>query len=164
MRRLQFTKMHGTGNDFVVIDLISQHRKLRTQDIRQLADRRFGVGCDQVLVVEPPESADVDFRYRIYNADGSEVEQCGNGARCFARFVRDKRLTSKRVISVETAGGVIELRVIDREQVEVDMGIPRLEPADLPFEADARADSYALQVDGQTHEIGAISMGNPEDL
>ncbi len=100
---LKFTKMHGAGNDFVVIDLISQRCKLRPRDIRKLADRHFGIGCDQVLLVEAPGSPDVDFRYRIFNADGSEVEQCGNGARCFARFVRDKRLTSKRVITVETA-------------------------------------------------------------
>src|SRR6056300_1887299 len=95
---LKFTKMHGAGNDFVVVDLISQRYKLRPRDVRKLADRHFGVGCDQVLVVEPPRQPDVDFRYRIYNADGGEVEQCGNGARCFARFVREKRLTSKQVI------------------------------------------------------------------
>ena len=101
---LKFTKMHGAGNDFVVIDLISQRCKLRPRDFRKIADRRFGVGCDQILLVEPPGSPEVDFRYRIFNADGGEVEQCGNGARCFARFVRDKRLTSKKTIAVETAG------------------------------------------------------------
>ena len=116
---LKFTKMHGAGNDFVVIDLISQRCKIRPRDVRKLADRRTGVGCDQVLLVEAPGSPDVDFRYRIFNADGNEVEQCGNGARCFARFVRDKHLTTKRVISVETAGGVIELRMHGRDRVEV---------------------------------------------
>ena len=158
---LQFTKMHGAGNDFVVIDLISQRCKLRPRDIRKLADRRFGVGCDQVLVVEPPGSPAVDFHYRIYNADGGEVEQCGNGARCFARFVRDKNLTHKRVISVETASGVIELRVRDNHRVEVDMGAPVLDPAQVPFETAEESASYMLEVDGQQLEIGAISMGNP---
>jgi diaminopimelate epimerase len=158
---LKFTKMHGAGNDFVVIDLISQRCKLRPRDVKLLADRHFGVGCDQVLVVEAPSKPDVDFRYRIYNADGNEVEQCGNGARCFARFVREKKLTSKRVITVETAAGIIELRVRNRQDVEVDMGVPEFEPAAIPFRADARAQSYSLAVDGQTLEIGALSMGNP---
>jgi diaminopimelate epimerase len=158
---LRFTKMHGAGNDFVVIDMISQRCRLRPADIRMLADRRFGVGCDQVLLVEAPGNPQVDFRYRIFNADGSEVEQCGNGARCFARFVLEKQLTSKRVISVETAAGVIELRVRSRQQVEVSMGRPRFEPAEIPFTAAARAPSYSLQVAGQALEIGALSMGNP---
>ena len=159
--QLKFTKMHGAGNDFVVIDLISQRCKLRARDIRHLADRHFGVGCDQVLVVEPPSSPDADFRYRIYNADGGEVEQCGNGARCFARFVREKRLTSKRVITVEVAHGTIELRVRDKHQIEVNMGLPVLEPASIPFAADQQAASYSLTVAGQDLEIGAVSMGNP---
>ena len=158
---LKFTKMHGAGNDFVVVDLISQRCKLRARDIRKLADRRMGVGCDQVLVVEPPGRPEVDFRYRIYNADGGEVEQCGNGARCFARFVRDKKLTSKRVITVETAAGVIELRVQDNHRVEVDMGAPSLDPPEIPFEADEIAPGYSLDVDGDTLEVGAVSMGNP---
>ena len=158
---LKFTKMHGAGNDFVVIDLISQHCKLRSRDIRKLADRRFGVGCDQVLVVEPPGSPDVDFRYRIYNADGGEVEQCGNGARCFARFVRDKKLTNKRIITVETCAGVIELRARDNHQVEVNMGAPEMEPDRVPFDAPEQSASYTLDVAGQTLEIGALSMGNP---
>jgi diaminopimelate epimerase len=158
---LKFTKMHGAGNDFVVIDLISQRCKLRPRDVRRLADRHFGVGCDQVLVVEPPRSPHVDFRYRIYNADGNEVEQCGNGARCFARFVREKKLTIKRVLRVETAAGVIELRVRNRREVEVAMGVPEFEPAAIPFSAASRAACYPLQVDGETIEIGALSMGNP---
>ena len=159
--QLKFTKMHGAGNDFVVIDLISQRCKLRRRDIRRLADRHFGVGCDQVLVVEPPSSPDVDFRYRIYNADGEEVEQCGNGARCFARFVREKRLTSKQVITVEVSGGTLELRVRDNNLVEVAMGQPIFEPQQIPFNAPHTNTSYPLQVAGQTLEIGAISMGNP---
>jgi diaminopimelate epimerase len=164
MRPLQFTKMHGTGNDFVVIDLITQHRELRGRDIRRLADRRFGVGCDQVLVVEPPQSAEVDFRYRIYNADGQEVEQCGNGARCIARFVRDKKLTGKRLISVETLGGIIHLRARSRHEVEVEMAVPELEPANIPFKASRRAASYPLLVDGRELDIGAVSMGNPHAI
>lgn len=159
--QLQFTKMHGTGNDFVVIDLISQHYKLRSRDVRKLADRHFGVGCDQVLVVEPPQNPHVDFRYRIYNADGEEVEQCGNGARCFARFVREKRLTTKKVISVETSAGVITLRVMPNHDVEVNMGAPVFEPGKIPFKASTRAPSYALRVKDKELEIGAVSMGNP---
>jgi diaminopimelate epimerase len=159
--QLKFTKMHGAGNDFVVIDLISQHFDLRARHVRKLADRRLGVGCDQVLVVEAPRTPDVDFRYRIYNADGEEVEQCGNGARCFARFVRDKRLTRKRIITVETAGGVLELRVRDKHQVEVDMGAPVFEPAKIPHTAPELAPCYPLKVNGETLEIGAVSMGNP---
>jgi diaminopimelate epimerase len=161
---LKFTKMHGAGNDFVVIDLISQRYRLRPRDVRKLADRRFGVGCDQVLVVEAPQNPGVDFRYRIYNADGGEVEQCGNGARCFARFVRDKKLTSKRIITVETAGGVLELRVRNRQDVEVDMGAPVFEPQHIPFAAQERGDSYPLRVDNRELEIGAVSMGNPHAL
>jgi len=158
---LQFTKMHGTGNDFVVIDLISQRYTLRARDVRLLADRHFGVGCDQVLVVEAPRSPHVDFRYRIFNADGSEVEQCGNGARCFARFVREKKLTTRKVISVETAAGVITLKVRPNHDVEVTMGVPEFEPGKIPFRAPARASSYALQVGDTTLDIGAVSMGNP---
>ncbi|WP_116367681.1 diaminopimelate epimerase [Parahaliea mediterranea] len=161
---LRFTKMHGAGNDFVVIDLVSQRCKLRPKDIRKLADRRFGIGCDQVLVVEPPRQPDVDFRYRIYNADGGEVEQCGNGARCFARFVREHKLTAKKRISVETAGGVLVLNVRDREQVEVDMGPPRFEPQDIPLRADQRAASYSLALGEQRLEVGALSMGNPHAI
>jgi len=159
--RLQFTKMHGTGNDFVVIDLITQRYKLRARDIRKLADRRFGVGCDQVLAVEPPQNPQADFRYRIYNADGREVEQCGNGARCFARFVREKKLTGKRLISVETASGIIHLRVLPKHEVEVEMAVPEFDPEKIPFKASGRAASYPLRVGDREIEIGAVSMGNP---
>jgi diaminopimelate epimerase len=159
--RLKFTKMHGLGNDFVVIDLISQRCNLRPGHIRRLADRREGVGCDQVLLVEAPGDPDADFRYRIFNADGREVEQCGNGARCVARFVRDRRLTARHRISLETAGGRVELRVRKDKQVEVNMGPPRLEPGAIPFIAPARAVSYPLAVDGEQLTICAVSMGNP---
>ena len=153
--------MHGAGNDFVMIDLISQYFNLQPKHVRRLADRHFGVGCDQVLVVEPPTQPEMDFRYRIYNADGNEVEQCGNGARCFARFVREQKLTTKKVIRVETAGGPIELKVREGHQVEVNMGAPKLEPADIPYLASPRAISYQLAAAGQNLEIGAVSMGNP---
>lgn len=159
--RLRFSKMHGLGNDFVVIDGISQSVRLTPEKIRALSDRHFGIGCDQVLLVEIPESPNVDFRYRIFNCDGSEVENCGNGARCFAVFVRERKLTGKRVIKVETAGGIIELRVQDDEQVSVDMGVPRLQPDKIPFVAQQQDVTYPLEVAGQSYDISAVSMGNP---
>jgi len=159
--QLKFTKMHGLGNDFVMLDLISQHRSLGADHVRRLADRRRGVGCDQVLAVEAPRSPDVDFGYRIFNADGGEVEQCGNGARCLALFVRDRKLTSKREIRVQTGGGVLELRVLEDERVRVDMGVPALRPRDIPFRAEARAADYPLRLAGRELRIGAVSVGNP---
>lgn len=159
--RYSFTKMHGLGNDFVVFDATQTPLELSSEQLRLLADRRFGVGCDQVLLVEKARDQSTDFHYRIFNADGSEVEQCGNGARCFARFVRSHGLTDKRVIDVGTARGNIQLRVLDDEQVRVNMGAPMLEPSDLPFEAPARADIYNLDVNGRTLQISAVSMGNP---
>ncbi|MFV1940563.1 diaminopimelate epimerase [Pseudomonas luteola] len=161
---LRFTKMHGLGNDFMVLDLISQHAHIQPKHARQWGDRHTGVGFDQLLIVETPSNPDVDFRYRIFNSDGSEVEQCGNGARCFARFVFDKRLTVKKVIKVETKGGIIELRLRNDNQVTVDMGAPRLEPRQIPFEADAEAISYPVQVEGRTVELAAVSMGNPHGI
>lgn len=158
---LVFSKMHGLGNDFVVIDAISQPVGLTTQQVRRLADRRRGIGCDQVLLVEKSERPDCAFRYRIFNADGGEVEQCGNGARCFARFVRDKQLTDADRIPVETKAGRIELIIRPDGQVTVDMGVPRLQPSDIPFQAPLRAPRYALAVADETVEIGAVSMGNP---
>lgn len=158
---LNFTKMHGAGNDFVMLDLVTQRYRLRRRDVRRIADRHFGIGCDQVLVVEPPTRPDVDFYYRIYNADGDEVEQCGNGARCFARFVRARKLTSKRIITAETAAGVLELRVRGNQDVEVAMGEPRFRPDEIPFNAATQQESYALKVNGATFDIGALSMGNP---
>ena len=158
---LRFTKMHGLGNDFMVLDLVSQHAHIQPKHAKQWGDRNTGIGFDQLLIVEAPSNPDVDFRYRIFNADGSEVEQCGNGARCFARFVLDKRLTAKKLIRVETKGGVIELDVRNDGQISVNMGPPRWVPADIPFQADTRAPNYALDVDGQTVQIAAVSMGNP---
>ncbi|APE30973.1 diaminopimelate epimerase [Halomonas aestuarii] len=158
---LHFTKMHGLGNDFMVVDLVTQRARLDDGEIRRLADRRFGVGFDQLLVVEPPRDPDMDFRYRIYNADGSEVENCGNGARCFARFVRDQRLTHKHEIHVETAGGPLTLVVENDGQVSVDMGAPRFAPEALPFDAPEDRLVHALDVDGERLEVGVVSMGNP---
>jgi diaminopimelate epimerase len=160
--RLAFTKMHGLGNDFVVIDGVRQSVVLTPDDVRFLADRHFGVGCDQVLLVEPPEDpARALFRYRIFNADGGEVEQCGNGARCFAVFVREQGLTQAETIPVETLAGPIVLQVAADGQIQVDMGRPRFLPAEIPFLAGTEADSYELEVGGTTVAIGAVSMGNP---
>ncbi len=158
---LKFTKMHGLGNDFVVVDLITQRFTLKPHHVRKIADRHFGVGCDQLLVVEAPQRPDVDFRYRIFNAEGSEVEQCGNGARCFARFVRDKKLTGNNPIRVETCSGVISLEIDEHKRVKVDMGPPYLEPTEIPFVADQRATTYELEADGQVLKVSAVSMGNP---
>ena len=159
--RLDFTKMHGLGNDFVVIDAISLAVSLTPAQVRHIADRRRGIGCDQLLLVETSERADSRFRYRIFNADGGEVEQCGNGARCFALFVRARGLTDETRIPVYTSAGRIELQVHDDDSVTVDMGRPRLDPAAIPFEAGERATRYTLSVDGENYEIGAVSMGNP---
>jgi len=158
---LRFTKMHGLGNDFMVLDLVSQHAHIQPKHAKQWGDRHTGVGFDQLLLVEAPSDPEVDFRYRIFNADGSEVEQCGNGARCFARFVLDKRLTVKKQIRVETKGGIIELDVRADGQIRVNMGPPRLVPAEIPFQAEREALSYPLEVDGQSLELAAVSMGNP---
>lgn len=158
---LRFTKMHGLGNDFVVLDAVSRQVPLTPELCRRLADRRFGIGCDQVLMVERPRSPATDFYYRIFNADGSEVEQCGNGARCFARFVTDRGLTRKREISVGTAAGDIGLYLEDDGLVRVNMGAPEFEPERIPFVAAVAAERYALEVKGRTLEIGAVAMGNP---
>ncbi len=156
-----FTKMHGAGNDFVVFDAVTRPVALTPEKIRRLADRHFGIGCDQVLVVERATAAGADFRYRIFNADGGEVEQCGNGARCFVRFVRDRRLTSKDEIAVETLSGMIYPRLEADGGVTVNMGVPRFEPAEVPFEASARENVYDLEVDGRKLQVSVLSMGNP---
>lgn len=161
MPTLHFTKMHGLGNDFVVFDAVRQRVELNPEQIRFLADRRFGVGCDQLLLVEPPRGPRTDFHYRIFNADGSEAEQCGNGARCFARFVREQGLTDKDEIPVGTSAGDIRLQVEADGQIRVDMGAPVFEPALIPFDAQRRADIYSLTVDDDSLRIGAVSMGNP---
>ena len=159
--KLRFTKMHGQGNDFVVIDGVRQAVELAPAQVRAIADRHFGVGCDQLLVVERAESAGNDFRYRIFNADGGEVEQCGNGARCFARFVLEEGLTAEREIRVETASGVIVPRIEDSGRVTVDMGRPRFDPREVPFLAAEPRLVYPLVVSGVTVEVSVLSMGNP---
>ncbi len=162
---LRFSKMHGLGNDFMVVDLATQHFAFRPELVRQLSDRQFGVGFDQLLVVETPSNPDVDFRYRIYNANGTEVEQCGNGARCFARFVHDSHLTAKNPIKVETNSGIISLTLLDGDQVLVNMGQPKFEPKALPCSAPQQQEKYDLELplnEGTIDvSVGAVSMGNP---
>ncbi|MGX9217279.1 diaminopimelate epimerase [Massilia varians] len=166
--KLKFTKMHGAGNDFIVVDAIHQDVNLSTEQWRRLADRRFGIGADQILVVERPQSAGCDFRYRIFNSDGGEVEQCGNGARAFARFVSDKGLSGERSIRVETMKGIIAPRLEQDGSVTVDMGAPRLDPAEVPFDsagldgsAEGEDTTWPLAVGGQTVFVSVVSMGNP---
>ncbi len=163
--KLSFTKMHGLGNDFVVLDGIHQQLDLTQAQWKALADRHFGIGADQILVVEKPQG-DADFRYRIFNSDGGEVEQCGNGARCFVRFVHDKGLTGKRAIRVETLGGLIEPRLEEDGTVTVDMGVPQFAPDSLPFDARAggkaeEAHGYWLLAGSAKVQVGIVSMGNP---
>lgn len=158
--KLKFTKMHGLGNDFVVLDRIHQSFDLNQQQIRFLADRHFGIGCDQILIVEKAQGP-ADFRYRIFNADGGEVEQCGNGARCFVRYVHDHALTQKQEIQIETLGGVISPKLEVSGAVTVNMGKPIFEPRDIPFVAERRALVYNLALDDGAVEISALSMGNP---
>jgi len=160
-RQLRFTKMQGLGNDFVVLDGVRERIDLGPDAIRRLADRHFGVGCDQVLLVEKPTRPGVDFRYRIFNADGGEVEQCGNGARCFVQFVRARGLTDKRAIRVETAGGIIEPVLADDGQITVDMGAPSFSAADVPFVGGTGAVTEPLAIDGVTIMISVLSLGNP---
>jgi len=156
----RFTKMHGLGNDFVVLDAVRQTIDLQPTQARWLADRHRGVGCDQILLVERTRNPDADFRYRIFNADGGEVGQCGNGARCFARFVATEGLTDRREITVETAAGLLHLYLEGEDDVRVNMGVPHLEPDQIPLRAPARAERYRIGPGGRW-EIGAVSMGNP---
>ncbi len=156
-----FSKMHGLGNDFVVIDAINQPISLNSKQIQFIADRHFGIGCDQLLLVESTDLKEADFRYRIFNADGGEVEQCGNGARCFATFVHDQGLTDKNEIPVITNAGLIVLKLEDNGQVTVNMGQPTLEPKSLPFLAAEEQSTYALEIDGKTIMFSAVSIGNP---
>ena len=158
---MNFTKMHGLGNDFVVIDAINQSISLSEQQIRKLADRNFGIGFDQLLMVDKPMTANADFKYRIFNADGSEVAQCGNGARCFARFVRDKGLTDKDEVIVDTDAGQLVLRFDAEGLITVNMGIPRHAPQQIPLLADAEAVSYIAPLSSGELRFSAVSMGNP---
>lgn len=162
MRTLPFTKMHGLGNNFMVLDGVRQPIQLSPEQLRLWGDWRLGVGFDQLLLVEPADDPDNDFKYRIFNCDGSEVEQCGNGARCFARYVYDHGLTEKRALRVETARGLIRPQLEADGMVTVDMGVPAFAPASLPFVADAESLTYPLTLaDGQTVQVSIVSMGNP---
>jgi diaminopimelate epimerase len=161
MTRLAFTKMEGAGNDFVVLDATREAFALSAPQLRRIADRHFGVGCDQILVVERSTRPDADFRYRIFNADGAEVEQCGNGARCFVRFVREHGLTTKRELRVEIMTGIIVPRLEDDGEVSVDMGAPVLDPARVPFVTDRPGLVQMLELDGRRLELAVLSMGNP---
>ncbi len=156
--------MHGLGNDFVVIDALTQNVRVTASMARRLGNRTLGIGCDQILVVEPPSDPNIDFNYRIFNSDGGEVEQCGNGARCLARFVKDRRLTGKSMIRVKTMNRVMELRINADNLVSVDMGIPALVPADIPFQAAEPANLYAIDIGGNSYQIAAVSMGNPHGI
>lgn len=159
--KLKFTKMHGLGNDFVVLDGINQRIDLSPEQFRRIADRHFGIGCDQILLVEASNQSNVDFRYRIFNADGGEVEQCGNGARCFVRFVHEQGLTEKREIRVETCKGIIVPRLEPNGEITVDMGLPRVEPVEIPFVSNSNAVVQPLTVGATTIDISVVSMGNP---
>jgi diaminopimelate epimerase len=158
---LKFVKMHGLGNDFVVIDAVRQKVELGPEQVRRIADRHFGIGCDQVLLVESPTRPGVDFRYRIFNADGSEVMQCGNGARCFARFVHEQGLCDRPEVRVETGAGELLLRREADGNITVNMGIPRHAPAEIPLRAEREATEYTVAANGRELRFGALSMGNP---
>lgn len=161
---IEFTKMHGLGNDFMVIDLVTQRMNLTNELVRLLADRHLGVGFDQLLIVEPPSRPDMDFKYRIFNADGQEVAQCGNGARCFACFVQARKLSFKQRLRVETASGIITLTTDRYGWVQVDMGKPKFEPNEIPFAPQAITkvgNSYRLNVDGEPVQLYLANMGNP---
>ena len=153
--------MHGLGNDFMVVDAISQRFEVSPQDLARLADRRTGVGFDQLLLVEAPTERGNAFKYRIFNADGSEVNQCGNGARCFARFVMDHELTDLEAFWVETNAGRLKLSILDDGQIKVNMGVPRFEPAVIPMAEERRRERYSLEFDGQTWSFVALEIGNP---
>ena len=157
--KLKFTKMHGLGNDFVVIDAVNQQISLSPEQLRRLADRHLGIGCDQILLIEKAEG-DADFRYRIFNADGGEVEQCGNGARCFVRYVHDRGMTGKKEVRIETLSGVVIPKLEADGEVTVNMGVPKFDPAEIPFIAE-QAPTYPLRLDDREVEISVVSMGNP---
>lgn len=158
---INFTKMHGLGNDFVVIDAVNQAINLSPEQIRFMADRHFGIGFDQLLLVEKPLSSNADFKYRIFNADGSEVAQCGNGARCFARFVHEKKLFNGNTITVDTDAGQLILELVGKDLVKVNMGVPRHVPSEIPVRIDRESKTYSVEINGTTIEFGAVSLGNP---
>lgn len=158
---LNFSKMQGLGNDFVVIDAVRQRVTLSAAQVRRIGDRRYGVGCDQILLAEPPSRPDTDFRYRVFNADGSEAEHCGNGIRCLGRFLVEQGLTDRRELRIETGSGDATIYFTGERSVRVDMGPPQLEPARIPFQAESRQAVYTVDVGGEEVELTAVSMGNP---
>ena len=162
--KLAFTKMHGAGNDFVIVDGVTQAVNLNTNHLRRLADRHRGIGCDQILMVTPPDSPDADFRYHVFNADGSRAGQCGNGARCVGRFLREKRLTRQREILLQTDDDSLTLLLTEDGRIFAGLGAPRFAPAEVPFQANETQDQYTLDVQGQSLSIGALSMGNPHAI
>jgi len=158
---IKFTKMHGLGNDFVVIDGVRQYINLNPEIVKRLADRNVGIGCDQVLVIEPPSDKNIDFNYRIFNCDGAEVEQCGNGARCLGRYIFDQRLSGKKSVLVKTKNRVMEIQSSSKNLITANMGAPTFKPADIPFVAEGQDKLYTIDIDNQSYAISAISMGNP---
>jgi diaminopimelate epimerase len=158
---LNFSKMQGLGNDFVILDAINQNIHLTKEACQHIADRRFGIGCDQILLIEPPIQSATDFHFRIINADGSEAGACGNGARCFAQFVRKQGLSDKDILHVTTCSGKITLRQLDDNLVEVDMGKPQFEPDKIPFITEQQSNQYKLEIEDEVYTISAVSMGNP---
>ncbi len=162
-RRMQtrFTKMHGLGNDFVVLDAVRQSIRLTTDIIQRIADRNLGIGCDQVLVIEPPEDKNIDFNYRIFNCDGSEVEQCGNGARCIGRYISDQQLSGKKTVRIKTKNRVMEIHSNSKNMITANMGAPSFIPADIPLLADQRSDLYNIDINNSNYQMAALSVGNP---
>jgi len=158
---IKFTKMHGLGNDFVVIDAVRQNINLNPKIIKRLADRNLGIGCDQVLVIEPPSEKTIDFNYRIFNCDGTEVEQCGNGARCMGRYIADQRLSGKKSVLLKSKNRIMKIQLKSGNLVSVDMGAPTFEPKDIPFIADSAKTTHSVDLNGQCFEIATVSMGNP---
>ena len=158
---MKFTKMHGLGNDFVVIDTVRQNVDVSPEMVRRLAHRNLGIGCDQVLVIEPPSEKNIDFNYRIFNCDGAEVEQCGNGARCLGRYIFDQRLSGKKSVLVKTKNRVMEIQSSSKNLITANMGAPVFKPADIPFIAEQQDKLYTIDIDNQPYSISAISMGNP---
>jgi diaminopimelate epimerase len=158
---IKFTKMHGIGNDFVVIDAVRQHINLTTDAIRQIADRNQGIGCDQVLLIEPPSDKNIDFNYRIFNCDGTEVEQCGNGARCMGRYIADQQLSGKKSVLLKTKNRVMEVTTKNKDLVTANMGAPIFTPADIPFNSDQQQQLYPMEAGSHSVEIAVLSVGNP---
>ena len=157
----RFTKMHGLGNDFVVLDAVRQSIRLTTDIIKRIADRNLGIGCDQVLVIEPPTDRNIDFNYRIFNCDGSEVEQCGNGARCIGRYIKDQQLSGKKTLRIKTKNRVMEITTTTKNMITANMGEPSFIPADIPFDSEQQNDLYSIDINNSSLKIAALSVGNP---